>query len=104
MATSKQAARGVFWNTIERVATQGISFIVVLLLARLLGPHSYGLVTLAATVALIGQMLLGETFSQALIQEKNLEPAHISSLFWLLAGLGLLAAGLQFAAAPELAQ
>jgi len=104
MATSKQAAHGVFWNTVERIATQGISFVVMLLLARLLGPHSYGLVTLAATVALIGQMLLGESFSQALIQEKNIEPLHISSLFWLLAGLGLLATAGQFAAAPQIAR
>jgi PST family polysaccharide transporter len=62
------------------------------------------LVTLAATVALIGQMLLGETFSQALIQQKSIEPLHISSLFWLLAGLGFLAAAGQFAAAPQIAR
>ncbi|HKQ43981.1 MAG TPA: lipopolysaccharide biosynthesis protein [Rhizomicrobium sp.] len=104
MATSKQAAHGLFWSTLERVATQGISFVVVLLLAKLLGPHSYGLVTLAATIALLGQMLLGETFSQALIQEKTIEPAHTSSLFWLLAGFGLLATGGQYVCADEIAK
>lgn len=87
----------------ERVATQGMTFAVLLILARILGPQNYGLVALAATIALFGQMLLGETFSQALIQEKNIEQAHSASLFWLLAFLGLLAAALQFLAAGWLA-
>ncbi len=104
MVTKRQTALGLFWSTIERVATQGISFLVVFLLARLLGPHNYGLVTLAATIALFGQMLLGETFSQALIQEENLEAAHVSSLFWLLSVFGLLAAAVQFFAANALSR
>jgi O-antigen/teichoic acid export membrane protein len=94
MATARQAVRGVFWGVVERASSQGIAFLVLLVLARLLGPENYGLVTLAATMALFGQMLLGETFSQALIQQKLLERAHVSSLFWLLASSGLIAAGI----------
>ena len=103
MASSRQAVHGLFWSVAERLATQGITFAVLLLLARLLGPESYGLVALAATMALFGQMLLGETFSQALIQEKVVEPQHSSSVFWLLLALGLLAAAAQFFAADWLA-
>ena len=103
MATQRQAARAALWRTIERAATQGVSFVVILLLARLLGPANYGLVAMAATIALLGQTLLGETFSEALIQAKTLEPAHISSLFWMLFGFGLLTAGIVFLAADELA-
>ncbi len=103
MTSQRLATLGVFWGVIERATTQGVSFIVVLLLARLLGPESYGLVTLAATIALLGQSLLGETFSQALIQQKALEPAHASSLFWVLLGAGLAATVLQIALADTLA-
>ena len=99
MASRRQAAHGAFWGLVERASTQGISFVVVLVLARLLGPENYGLVTLAATIALLGQTMLGETFSQALIQAKTLEPAHVSSLFWMLLGAGLAASlGLALAA------
>jgi PST family polysaccharide transporter len=94
---------GLFWSVAERLASQGITFAVLLLLARLLGPEKYGLVTLAATIALLGQMLLGETFSQALIQEKTIEPAHASSLFWMLAVIGTLSAAVLFFAAGLLA-
>ena len=102
-ASRRQAVLGVFWGAVERAATQGISFIVVLLLARILGPENYGLVTLAATIALLGQMLLGETFSQALIQQKNLEHAHIASLFWVLLGAGIFAATVQCLLAGQFA-
>ncbi|HUN51923.1 MAG TPA: lipopolysaccharide biosynthesis protein [Candidatus Sulfotelmatobacter sp.] len=103
MASRRQAALGAFWGTVERVTTQGVSFLVVLILARLLGPSAYGLVALAATIALFGQTLLGETFSEALVQAKELEPAHASSLFWLLVGAGLLAAAAVVLAADGLA-
>jgi PST family polysaccharide transporter len=102
--SGRQAALGVFWGTVERVATQGISFLVVLILARILGPETYGLVTLAATIALLGQMLLGETFSHALIQHKRVEREHISSLFWILLGGGVLAAMAQILLAGALAR
>jgi PST family polysaccharide transporter len=92
MASRRQAAHGAFWGLIERASTQGISFLVVLVLARLLGPENYGLVTLAATMALLGQTLLGETFSQALIQAKTVEPEHVSSIFWMLVVAGALSA------------
>src|ERR1700750_869937 len=104
MITRRQTALGLFWSTVERAATQGISFIVVFLLARLLGPHDYGLVALAATIALFGQMLLGETFSQALIQQRALESTHSSSLFWVLAVAGFSVAAVQFVAAPAISE
>lgn len=99
MASQRQAAIGVFWGTLERAATQGISFIVVLILARILGPANYGLVTLAATIALLGQTLLGETFSEALIQWPVLEPEHSASIFWLLVGVGFATGAAVFASA-----
>lgn len=104
MASQRQVTLGVFWGVVERATTQGVSFVVVLLLARLLGPETYGLVTLAATIALFGQSLLGETFSQALIQQKALEPAHASSLFWVLVGAGFAATLLQIAFAAQIAR
>lgn len=94
MASRRQAALGTIWGVAERAATQGISFVVVVVLARFLGPQTFGLVTLAATIALFGQTLIGETFSQALIQTKVLEEDHVSAIFWLLLAAALCGAGL----------
>lgn len=103
MSEQARAARGVFWGALERGATQGISFLVVLVLARLLGPEIYGLAALAATLVLFGQMLLGETFSEAVVQAETLEPAHLSSLFWMLFAAGIVVAAAFFVGADALA-
>jgi PST family polysaccharide transporter len=97
MASRRQAALGTIWGVVERASTQGISFVVVVVLARYLGPQTFGLVTLAATIALFGQTLIGETFSQAMVQAKLLEPEHVAAIFWMLltaaTGGALLLAG-----------
>jgi PST family polysaccharide transporter len=99
MASQRQATLATLWRTVERGATQGISFLVVVVLARLLGPSDYGLVALAASVAALGQMLLEQTFSEALIQARTVEPPHVSSVFWMLLCSGLIAAGVLLIAA-----
>lgn len=103
MASRRQAALGTLWGVIERASTQGISFVVVVVLARYLGPQTFGLVTLAATIALFGQTLIGETFSQALIQAKLLEPEHAAAIFWLLLAASTLGTALLAGFAHQIA-
>jgi PST family polysaccharide transporter len=84
MALRRQATLGFFWGLAERIAVQGGSFLVILVLARILGPADFGLVTLAATIVLFGQTLIGETFSDALIQIPTVDPLHRATVFTLL--------------------
>jgi PST family polysaccharide transporter len=103
MALQQRASIGFLWGTAERIAVRGGSFVVAMILARILGPANYGLVILASTIALLGQTLLSETFSEALIQATDIEPQHASSVFWLLTGAGLLATVALLAGADLLA-
>ena len=44
MSDLKQKTKiGILWNIIEKIAVQGISFILNIILARLLTPHDYGI-------------------------------------------------------------
>lgn len=36
--------KGVFWSAVERFSVQGVSFVVMLVIARILSPAEYGLV------------------------------------------------------------
>jgi O-antigen/teichoic acid export membrane protein len=103
MSVRARAARGALWGAVERAASQGISFVVVLVLARLLGPESYGLAALAATCVLLGQMLLGETFSESLVQAARLEQQHLTSVFWMLLCAAMIVAGAFYLGADALA-
>ena len=38
----KKTKLGMFWNVIEKFMSQGIAFILNIILARLLTPHDYG--------------------------------------------------------------
>ena len=38
----QKAAKGVLWSTIERFSVQGVQFLIMIVMARLLTPHDYG--------------------------------------------------------------
>ena len=46
MSIKNQAAKGVMWNTIERFSTQGMQFVLTIVIARILSPDDYGLVAM----------------------------------------------------------
>ncbi len=50
MNVGEQMARGMFWGFLAQIILYGFGFIVSVLLARWLGPESYGLIPLTMTV------------------------------------------------------
>lgn len=76
-------ARSAAWLVWSKGAVQLISFLSVLLVARLLHPADYGLMALAGIwmgmMALISEMGLGA----AIIQFRDLDAAELNACFWL---------------------
>ena len=89
MSLKKQAAKGVIWSVLEGWGRQVISSIVFFVLARLLGPESFGLIALASTSIALFQLFLEQGFSEAIIQRKDIEPEHLDTTFWTNIGVGL---------------
>jgi O-antigen/teichoic acid export membrane protein len=101
---------GAFWISVEAWGQQLLQFVLFAILARLLGPQTYGLVALALMVIVAGDVLITNGgWSEALIQRRDLDPRCIDTVFWfLLAAAGalvILLAGLVATAfrQPELA-
>jgi len=46
MSPKQKTISGIFWSTIDSFATRGITFIVGIILARLLEPKEFGLIGL----------------------------------------------------------
>ena len=44
----EKAVKGTAWSAVERFTTQGVSFLIQLVLARLLMPEDYGVVAMLA--------------------------------------------------------
>lgn len=61
---------GVKWSAIERIALQGIQFIIGIILARLLTPSDYGVLGMIAIFIAIANTFVDSGFSNALIRKK----------------------------------
>ena len=77
-----KAARGVLWSLLEYGGGEGISFLVFLLLARLLAPESFGIVALAGVFIAFVQVFLVQGFMDAVIQREELREEHLDTAFW----------------------
>ena len=95
---------GVRWTSAGQIALESIRVLVSVVLARLLAPADFGLVSMGMVVTgfLVVIQYLGT--SGVIIQRKDLPDRLLSSLFWLNAGFGLVLTIGLFAAADPLSQ
>lgn len=67
----------------ERGGTQGIQFIVQIVLARLLLPEDYGIIALVLVFIAIANVFVQSGLNTALIQKKDADETDFSSVFYL---------------------
>ncbi|MBR1725424.1 MAG: oligosaccharide flippase family protein, partial [Muribaculaceae bacterium] len=67
----EQTVRGVAWSFVERFSVQGITFILELVIARLVGPDNFGLIAMLAIFMSVSQVFIDGGFSSALIQRQQ---------------------------------
>ena len=77
----KQTLSGVVWKVCERSLTQVVSFVVSIILARLLSPNDYGLIALVIVFATICDKLIVCGFATSLIQKKDADNLDFSTVF-----------------------
>jgi len=81
--TKSQIISSLFWKLMERGGSQGIQFIVQIILARLLVPNDYGMIALIAIFITIANVFVQSGFNTALIQKKDVNETDFSSVFYL---------------------
>lgn len=84
----KQTINGIIWSSIERFSVQGIQFIIMIAMARLLSPNDYGLVGMLTVFIAIAQSLIDSGFSQALIRKQDRTETDNSTIFYFNIGVG----------------
>lgn len=94
--------RGLFWKFAERMGSQFVTFVVSILLARLISPDDYGAIALIMVFITISNVLVTNGFSTALIQKKDADIIDFSSVFYLNIGFGILIYIILFFAAPAI--
>ena len=91
---------GLVWRYAERCGTQFISFVLSLILARLLTPSDYGLIGLITVFINIAQVFLDSGMGQALIQRKDIKQEDYSTVFCYSMVLSIIIYGILFFVAP----
>ena len=98
-----KTVKGTVWSTLERFSVQGIQFIVMILMARILSPQDYGLVGMIAIFIAISQTFIDSGFSQALIRKQERTEVDNSTVFYFNIAVGLFLYLLLYVAAPYIA-
>ena len=77
-----KVARGFFWRLLERFGAQGVTFVVSIVLARILDPSIYGTVVITSALISILNVFVDSGLGTALIQKKNSDELDFSSVFY----------------------
>lgn len=91
---------GISWSAFERFSVQGIQFVVFVLMARILVPTDYGLVSMLAFFIVIAQLIAEGGLSQAIIRKLDRTEEDCSTAFWVNLAIGIGLYLILFVAAP----
>ena len=96
--------KNFFWRFAERCGAQLVTFIVSIVLARILAPENYGQVALVTIFTTIMQVFVDSGLGTALIQKKNVDDLDFSSVFYFNFVVCILLYTIMFIAAPFIAR
>ena len=82
MSNHQQTRKGLKWSAFERFSTQAVQLIVMLILAKQLGPEAFGLVGLVAVFLSIAQVFVDSGFSTGLIRKLNRTEEDYATTFY----------------------
>lgn len=98
-----KVVKGLFWKLMENGGSQGVQFVIAILLARLLTPAEYGIVSIIMIFIVIANVVVQNGFSTALVQKRQADRVDFSSVCYFDLAVALVMYGLLYLAAPSIA-
>lgn len=98
-----RARAAVFWSGLEIFTSKGVSFVVTVILARLLVPEDFGTLALLALFLGIANLFVTAGFAAALIQKQDVTHLDESTMFWFNVAAALVMWLVLFALSPLIA-
>jgi teichuronic acid exporter len=92
--------KGVGWSAADAFLGQGVTFIVGLVLARLLSPDEYGLIGICLIFTTVLNGIVDSGFSNALIRKKNVTDEDYNTMFMTNMAISIVLYVLLFISAP----
>lgn len=101
VSTHDQAS-ALGWSFLGDFSRQGVTFLVSIVLARLLSPADFGLVGMSMAFISILSLLVDGGFSKALIQAEVVDTTSFDSVFYFNLGIGILVMAALYFLAPSI--
>lgn len=100
---TQSVLKNFLWRFAERCGAQLVTFIVSVVLARILAPEDYGQIALITVFTTIMQVFVDSGLGTALIQKKDADDLDFSSVFYFNFVVCLVLYAIMFMAAPIIA-
>ena len=88
--TKEKVLAGLFWTFGERILAQGVSFILSIILARILLPSEYGIIAMVMVFINIANVFTSTGFGEALVQKKDADELDFSTVFFCTLSLSIV--------------
>jgi len=95
---------GMAWKLGERLSSQGVSFVVSIILARLLTPAEYGIIAMMNIFIVIANVFVVSGFNTSLIQKKDADELDFSTIYYCTLVMSVIMYGVIFLTAPLMAR
>lgn len=98
-----KTVKGVAWSGIDNIIQHGVTFLVSIVLARLLTPDDYGLIGIVGVFTAICTALINGGFTNALIRKKDVSDNDYNTAFIVNLGVSLLLYAVIYFCSPLIA-
>jgi len=82
MTLKQKAVSGIKWSVVDNAYSQVVTFVVGIILARLLEPREFGLIGMIMIFIAVAQSFVDSGFSQALIRKKDCTEEDYNTVFY----------------------
>ena len=97
------SVKGVKWSATESLLAQGTTFVVGLVIARLLSPSDYGTIGMLAVFMAVSQAFVNSGFSTALVRMQDRTSDDYATAFYFNVAVGVLFYVILYLTAPAIA-
>ena len=98
-----KTVKGTVWSSLDAFLGQGITFLVGLVLARLLSPEEYGLIAIITIFISVFNSIVDSGFSNALIRKQDATEADYNTVFYTNLAISAVLSTALFFGAPRIA-
>ena len=103
MSIKRLAISGMLWTTVQQFGRQGVSFIVMIILARILTPSEFGLIGMLTIFIGVSTIMVESGMSNSLIRSDNMNNDDYSTVFYFNLAISIFLYLVLFFTAPLIA-